>query len=100
MGQGGNGETESLLGTFVQEVGAQMVRQEILPILERIKARNETVPPDLVQRLKMQMELCGRLTSLLLITQSMQDHPVLGSLMKEWSVKLDDLLAQVDKLKD
>jgi len=56
--------------------------------------------PDLVQRLKMQTELCGRLTSLLLITQAMQDHPALGSLMKEWSVKLDDLLAQVDKLKE
>lgn len=41
---GGEGETENLLGTFVQEVGAQVVRQEILPILERIETVDETVP--------------------------------------------------------
>ena len=86
-----------MLHMFAKEMGADVMKRTILPIVAKIEKMNGAMSPELIRELASQPALRGKMTSLLLVTQAMQDDPAIGAIMREWSVKLDDILTQAEK---
>jgi len=92
-----SGGEETMLHMFAKEMGADVMKRTILPIVAKIEKMNGAMSPELIRELASQPALRGKMTSLLLVTQAMQDDPAIGAIMREWSVKLDDILTQAEK---